>query len=137
MTQIQGPCLKKTKFLLIDDTTLTRSVLRTILKDEGYTEIREAKDADSGFKMVEHFAPDVICLDIQMPGKSGLELLVELKVFCPDTPVLMITANSDRESIAASFQAGAAGYIVKPFSAAKVLDTINGVLEKISGTTGR
>lgn len=121
---------KKTKVLLIDDTSLTRSVLRTILRDEGYVEIREAKDADAGFKLAQYFGPDLICLDIQMPGKSGLELLLELKTLAPNIPVLMITANLDQASIDASIQGGADGYICKPFSASKVIGVIDGVLGK-------
>nr|WP_316641397.1 response regulator [uncultured Roseateles sp.] len=121
---------KKTKVLLIDDNALTRSVLRAILRDEGYTEIREAKDAEVGFKLVQHFAPDLVCLDIQMPGKSGLVLLNELQIYAPGTGVLMITASDDRETIEASLRGGADGYILKPFNAATVLKTVAEVLAK-------
>lgn len=121
---------KLTKILLIDDNSLTRTVLRTMLRDEGYHDIREAKDADVGFKLLQHFQPDLICLDIQMPGKSGLELLAELKVFTPQTPVLMITASNDRDTIEASVKGRADGYIIKPFTAATVLKTVESVMAK-------
>ena len=68
-----------TKILLIDDDELTRTTLRGILKSDGYTAIREATEADAGMKMALHFLPDVICLDVHMPGRSGLELLGDLK----------------------------------------------------------
>lgn len=123
-----GP--KKTKVLLIDDNTLTRSVLRAILRDEGYADIREAKDAEVGFKLAQHFAPDLICLDIQMPGKSGLVLLNELQIYLPESRVLMITGSDDRATIDASLQGGADGYIIKPFNAATVLKTVAEVLAK-------
>lgn len=126
--QASGP--KTAKVLLIDDNSLTRSVLRAILRDEGYGDVREAKDADAGFKLVQHFAPDLVCLDIQMPGKSGLELLNELQIYAPGTRVLMISGSDDRPTIEASLQGGADGYILKPFNADTVLKTVAEVLAK-------
>ena len=71
-----------------------------------------------------------------MPGKSGLELLLELKAQMPRIAVLMITANLDQTSIEACIKGGADGYICKPFSAAKVIDVIDGVLAKTSSGDG-
>jgi len=92
--------------------------------------IREASEAKSGLMLARHFAPDLICLDIQMPGKSGLELLAELKACAPRTPVLMITANSDAETVQACLVGHADGYIIKPFSAETLLKTVDGALTK-------
>jgi two-component system chemotaxis response regulator CheY len=124
----QAPEGKETRILLIDDNALTRSVLRTILRQDGFQAIREASDAKSGLALARHFAPNLICLDIQMPGKSGLELLAELKSLAPKTPVLMITASNDVKTVKACMAERADGYIIKPFSAETLLKTVAGAI---------
>lgn len=119
-----------TKVLLIDDHQLTRSLLRGLLKDAGYVHFREATDSPSGLKMAEHFGPDLVCLDVQMPGKSGVQLLAELKAVVPHALVLMVTGNSDRDTVVAAMNAGAHGYIVKPFNALTILKVIDGALAR-------
>lgn len=119
-----------TKVLLIDDHQITRSLLRGLLKDAGYQQFREATDGPSGLKMAEHFSPDLICLDVQMPGKSGVEMLAELKAVAPHALVLMVTASSDRDTVVAAMNAGANGYIIKPFNALTILKVIDGALAK-------
>jgi two-component system chemotaxis response regulator CheY len=120
----QEPALRTTKVLLIDDDQLTRKTLREILKDDGYTAVREANEAVAGLRLALHFRPDVICLDVRMPGKSGTELLIDLKARLPETPVLMVTSSNDRSTVEACLVRGANGFIIKPFSAEKLLNTI-------------
>lgn len=124
--------IASTKVLLIDDHQLTRSLLRGLLKDAGFHAIRQAADGDSGVKQAQHFAPDLICLDMVMPGKSGLETLVPLREVAPRACVLMVTASSDRETVVNCLNAGANGYIIKPFNAATVLRVIESALQKRS-----
>ena len=114
-----------TKILLIDDDELTRTTLRGILKSDGYTAIREATEADAGMKMALHFLPDVICLDVHMPGRSGLELLGDLKAQLPTAQVLMVTSSNDRATVTACIAGGANGFIIKPFSTGKLLTTVS------------
>ncbi|MBI3368473.1 MAG: response regulator [Burkholderiales bacterium] len=116
------------KVLLIDDHQITRSLLRAILREAGYLQFREAVDGESGIRVTEHFAPDLICLDVQMPGRNGVELLGELKALAPNAKVVMVTANNDRDTVVASVQSGASGYIVKPFNAATVIKVIERAL---------
>jgi len=113
-----------TKILLIDDDELTRTTLREILSGAGYTVVREASDAAAGLKMALHLRPDVICLDVQMPGKSGLELLTDLKAQLPAVRVLMITSSNNKATVDACIAGGANGFIIKPFSAEKLLTTV-------------
>jgi len=124
----EEPALRTTKVLLIDDDQLTRATLRLILKGDGYTAVREANEAVAGLRLALHFRPDVICLDVQMPGKSGMELLAELKARLPGTPVLMITSSNDRTTVEGCLARGANGFIIKPFSAEKLLETIEACL---------
>lgn len=124
------PPAQSTKVLLIDDNQLSRDVLRTILRDAGYVHIREASEAQAGLKLATHFEPDVICLDIQMPGKSGLTLLAELKVVLPRVIVLMVSAHNDRPTIEASVKDHADGYVIKPYNAATLLKTLAACLTR-------
>ena len=87
-----------TKILLIDDDELTRTTLREILRGDGYTVIREAAEAVAGMKMALHLRPEVICLDVHMPGKSGLELLADLKAQLPTARVLMVTSTRQQST---------------------------------------
>jgi two-component system chemotaxis response regulator CheY len=128
------PCLTTphgTKVLLVDDQQLTRSLLRGLLKDAGFTQFREATDAATGIRLAGHFAPDLICLDVQMPGISGMEAIQALKDAAPRAAVLMVSANNDRETVLGCLGAGAHGYIIKPFNASTVLRSIEAALAKI------
>lgn len=125
-----------TKILVIDDHALTRSLLKGLLKDAGYHAIREAMDGDAGVKLAQYFGPDLICLDMAMPGRSGLEMLGPLKEVAPRASILMVTANSERDTVVNCLNAGASGYIIKPFNAATVLRVIESALRK-RGTGGQ
>jgi two-component system chemotaxis response regulator CheY len=124
------PGLDNIKVLLIDDHDLSRSLLRQILKDAGFAKVREAADGAAGLAIARHFLPEIICLDNQMPGKSGLEMLAEFKVAVPLSAVLMITASNDKDTVLACIKAGARGYILKPFSADTLVKLIEGTLAK-------
>lgn len=125
-----SPSPKPTKVLLIDDNQLSRDVLRTILRDAGYVHIREASAADAGLKMATYFLPDLICLDVHMPGKSGVALLGELKVLLPQAVVVMVSASNDRSTVEASMKDRADGYVIKPFNAATLLKVLNTCLAR-------
>jgi DNA-binding NarL/FixJ family response regulator len=118
------------KILLIDDHDLSRSLLRKLLKEAGFAQVREASDGAAGLVIARHFRPELICLDNQMPGKSGLEMLAEFKAAVPQSAVLMVTASNDRDTVLACINAGARGYILKPFSADILVKLIEGVLAR-------
>ena len=119
------------RVLVIDDHQLTRSLLRAMLREAGYTTQRESGDAIGGLKLAEHFSPHLICLDIQMPKMSGIEALAGLKAAAPDAAILMVSGANDRETVMACVDAGAHGYIVKPFNADTVMRTVESALAKV------
>lgn len=121
---------RSARILLIDDNALTRSVLRNILREGGFQSVREASEAEAGMALARHFSPDLICLDVNMPGKNGIELLRELKAEWPKTPVLMITASSQPPVVEACAWAGADGYLIKPFSTETLVKTIEAALAR-------
>ena len=117
------------KILIVDDNDLMRTLLRGMLRGEEYEVIGEARNGLQAVEAVQRHAPDIVCLDVMMPEMDGLEALQVIKQARPNTIVVMITGNPSVDNVQESIQGGAAGFIVKPFNAAKVLDT----LRKVTG----
>jgi len=118
---------KRISVIIADDNDMMRSILRGMLRGEEYDVVGEARNGLSAVDMVERLKPDIVCMDVVMPEKNGVEALSEIKAKLPDTEVIMVTGNADPETVQESIQNGASGFIIKPFNAARVLDT----LEKI------
>jgi two-component system chemotaxis response regulator CheY len=112
------------KVLIVDDNDLMRTLLRGMLRGEEYQVIGEARNGLQAVEAAQRLAPDIVCLDVMMPEMDGLEALQAMKQTKPDLVVVMITGNPSVENVQESIQGGAAGFIVKPFNTAKVLDTL-------------
>jgi two-component system, chemotaxis family, chemotaxis protein CheY len=117
--------------MIVDDNDMMRALLRSILRGEEYDVIGEARNGNTAVEMAERLKPDIICLDVVMPEKDGLEALMEIKAARPETEVVMITSNADPDTVQDSIQNGASGYIVKPFNAARILDTLAKIANRI------
>lgn len=115
---------KRISVVIIDDNDMMRGILRGMLRGDEYEVIGEGRNGNMAVDIAERLKPEVICLDIMMPEKDGIEALREIKAANPATEVVMITSSSDPETVRGAIQNGAGGYIVKPFNAAKVLDTL-------------
>jgi len=115
--------------MIVDDNDMMRSILRAMLRGEEYEVIGEARNGNIAVDMADRLKPDIVCLDVMMPEKDGLEALSEIKAARPETEIVMITSNADPDTVQESIMNGASGFIVKPFNAARVLDT----LEKVAG----
>ncbi len=112
------------KILIVDDNDLMRTLLRGMLRGEEYQVVGEARNGLQAVDAVQRLSPDIVCLDVMMPEMDGLEALQAIKQARPETVVVMITGNPSKENVEESIQGGAAGFIVKPFNLAKVLDTL-------------
>lgn len=121
---------KRCSVIIVDDNDMMRSILRGMLRGDEYEVIGEARNGIAAVDIANRLKPDIICLDVMMPEKDGIEALCEIKVARPETEVVMITSSSDPETVQGAIQNGASGYIVKPFNAAKVLDTLAHVRAK-------
>ena len=115
---------KPISVMIVDDNDMMRSILRGILRGETYEVIGEARNGSIAVEMSERLKPDVICMDVMMPEKNGLEALFEIKAARPTTEIVMITGNADADTVQESIMNGAAAFIIKPFNAARVLDTL-------------
>jgi len=122
---------KRTTIVIVDDNDMMRGILRGILRGEEYEVIGEARNGNIAVDMAERLKPDIICLDVMMPEKDGLEALVEIKAARPLTEIVMITGNADPDTVQESIMNGASGFIIKPFNAARVLDALAKVTARL------
>ncbi|MEC5400167.1 response regulator [Uliginosibacterium sp. H1] len=114
--------------VVVDDNDTTRAMLRGILRQDGLDVIGEAKDGESALQVVRRLKPALVCLDVQMPGSNGLEVLQTIKAELPSVRVLMVTGATERETVQAAIAGGASGYVVKPFNAANVTTAVRRAL---------
>ncbi|MDO4705136.1 MAG: response regulator transcription factor [Comamonadaceae bacterium] len=113
------------RILLIDDHTLFRSGLRLLLKRQSDFEVvAEAADGIEGLKRARELQPDVILLDLNMPGLSGLEVLHILAQDLPACAVIVLTVSEDGEELAQALRSGARGYLVKNIDADALVASI-------------
>ena len=122
---------KRISIVIVDDNDMMRSILRSMLRGDVFEVIGEARNGVLAVEMASRLKPDIVCLDVIMPEKNGLDALCEIKVARPETEVVMITSNADPETVQESIQNGASGFIIKPFNAARVLDTLEKVALRI------
>ncbi len=113
------------KVLIVDDNDLMRTLLRTILRGDQYEVIGEARDGVEALELAERLRPDIICLDILMPKIGGLEALQTIRSMHPEIVVVMVTGSPSVDNVREAIQGGASGFIIKPFNAGKVLDTVS------------
>lgn len=122
---------KDVRILLVDDNDVTREVLRVILRSEGYAVVGEATDGGAALELALKLIPDIILLDLVMPKIGGHEILPKLREMLPNAKVLVVTANKDQDMVSEVVKAGIHGYILKPFNAQRIIDTMNAVLQKM------
>lgn len=104
--------------LLVDDHTLFRSGIRSLLqRHSDFAVVGEAADGVEGIKRAKQLRPDVVLLDLNMPGMSGLETLQLLLQDCPSAAVILLTVSEEAEDLTAALQAGARGYLIKNIDA--------------------
>ncbi|MET0962489.1 MAG: chemotaxis response regulator CheY [Noviherbaspirillum sp.] len=123
----------KTKFLVVDDFSTMRRIVRNLLKELGYSNVDEAEDGAMALSKLknEHF--DFVISDWNMPVMNGLDMLKSIRADASlaRLPVLMVTAEAKKENIIAAAQAGANGYVVKPFTAATLDEKLAKIFEKL------
>jgi two-component system chemotaxis response regulator CheY len=115
-----------TKVLLADDSSTMRTIIRRSLEANGVTDYVEAADGDQA---VAKFVPgefDLVLTDWNMPGKSGLEVIEEIRKQDKSIPIIMVTTEGEKSRVMQAIQAGVSDYLVKPFTA----DTLKEKLKK-------
>ncbi|MCX4164752.1 MULTISPECIES: chemotaxis response regulator CheY [Paraburkholderia] len=125
---------KGMKILVVDDFPTMRRIVRNLLKELGYGNVDEAEDGMAGLARLRSGTYDFVISDWNMPNLDGLAMLKAIRADAglAHLPVLMVTAESKKENIIAAAQAGASGYVVKPFTAATLDEKVNKILEKMA-----
>lgn len=121
------------RFLVVDDFATMRRIVRNLLKDLGFNNVEEAEDGLDALNKLRASTFDFVISDWNMPNMDGLQLLTEIRndAAFSKMPVLMVTAEAKKENIIAAAQAGASGYVVKPFTAATLEEKLNKIFEKL------
>jgi two-component system chemotaxis response regulator CheY len=124
------------KFLIVDDFSTMRRIVRGLLKEIGYNNAEEAEDGAVALQMMKNMKFDFVVSDINMPNMNGFDLLKAVKAddSLKHIPVLMVTAEARKEDIVLAAQTGAAGYIVKPFTKATLEEKVLKIMQKLSAT---
>ncbi|OGV73763.1 MAG: two-component system response regulator [Methylophilales bacterium RIFCSPHIGHO2_02_FULL_57_10] len=124
---------KNMKFLVVDDFSTMRRIVRNLLKELGFNNVDEAEDGVVALTKLKHGDFEFVVSDWNMPNMTGIELLQAIRADAKlkDLPVLMVTAEAKKENIIAAAQAGANGYVVKPFTAATLEEKLNKIFEKL------
>lgn len=124
------------KFLIVDDFSTMRRIIRGILKEMGCNSVDEAGDGAEALVMLRRGHYDFVVSDIDMPNMNGFDLVKAIKV--DDTlkhlPVLMMTDAANKEEILRAAQHGANGYVVKPFTKATLEEKLMKIMQKLAAT---
>ena len=125
---------KDMKILVVDDFSTMRRIIKNLLKELGYTNIDEADDGTTALEKLRQEKFDFVITDWNMPNMPGIELLKSIRSdpSLKDIPVLMVTAEAEKEKVVAAVQAGVNNYIVKPFTAATLKERIDLIIEKFN-----
>jgi DNA-binding NarL/FixJ family response regulator len=117
--------MSKIRVVLVDDHAILREGLRSLLNlQEDIEVVGEASDGASALELIERVKPDVVLMDIAMPGMDGLEATRRIKKDLPETRVVILTQHDNREYVFSLLQAGAVGYILKKSGGAEVINAI-------------
>ena len=125
------------KFLIVDDFSTMRRIVRNLLKELGYNNADEAEDGQIALSKLRSGLFNFVVSDINMPNMNGFELLREIRADdqLKKLPVLLVTAEAKKEDIVLAAQIGANGYIVKPFTKATLEEKLTKFVQKMSGST--
>jgi DNA-binding NarL/FixJ family response regulator len=128
------------RILIVDDHPLTREALSSLLAAHGFDVCGSASDGAQAILEAARLRPDVVLLDLSMPGLDGLSALPRLRQAAPDTEVVVLTASGTEENLLAAIRAGAAGYLLKTEPPERIAAFLDGVVNgeaALSGTVAR
>ncbi len=120
------------KILIVDDFSTMRRIVKNLLADLGYTNTTEADDGKSAWPLLQAGDFDFVVTDWNMPGMTGIDLLKNIRgdARLAKLPVLMVTAEAQRDQIIEAAKAGVNGYIIKPFTAVTLKEKIDKIFQR-------
>jgi DNA-binding NarL/FixJ family response regulator len=124
------------RILLVDDHPLTRSALAGLLAQHGFEVVGEASDGEEAVESAREVRPDLVLLDLSMPGVDGLTALPRLREAAPDCEVVVLTASGTEENLLGAIRGGAAGYLLKSEPPERIVDFLRGVARGEAALSG-
>jgi DNA-binding NarL/FixJ family response regulator len=122
--------------LVVDDHPLTRAALVGLLEQQGFPVVAEASDGEEAIDSARQLQPDIVLLDLSMPGVGGLEALPRVRAAAPDCEVIVLTASGTEENLLAAIRAGAAGYLLKTEPPERIAEFLDGVARGEAALSG-
>ena len=114
--------------LIVDDAAFMRMMLTDILVEKGHNVVGEAKDGEEALSLYKELKPDLVTMDIVMPGAGGIESIREILKIDPEAKILVVSALGQQALVKEAIEAGAKGFVVKPFKPEKVVEEIEKIL---------
>ena len=124
------------RILLVDDHPLTREALSSLLAQHGFDVVGEAADGRAAIEEAERLQPELILLDLSMPGMDGLHALPKLREAAPACEVVVLTASGTEENLLAAIRGGAAGYLLKSEAPERIAEFLSGVANGEAALSG-
>jgi DNA-binding NarL/FixJ family response regulator len=124
------------RILIVDDHPLTRDALAALLTQHGFTVVGEASNGEEAIAAAGTLQPDLVLLDLSMPGLDGLEALPRLREAAPACEVVVLTASGTEENLLGAIRAGAAGYLLKSEPPERIVDFLRGVANGEAALSG-
>jgi two-component system nitrate/nitrite response regulator NarL len=115
------------RILIVDDHPITRDALAALLGQHGFSVVGEAAEGEEAIELTRRLRPQIVLLDLSMPGLGGLEALPRLREAAPETEVVVLTASGTEENLLAAIRGGAAGYLLKSEPPERIAEFLRGV----------
>ncbi len=122
--------------LIVDDHPLTRAALAGLLEQHSFPVVGEASDGHEAVERARELQPDLVLLDLTMPGGGGLEALPRVRAAAPNSEVVVLTASGTEENLLAAIRAGAAGYLLKTEPPERIAEFLEGVAHGEAALSG-
>src|SRR5436190_12026682 len=124
------------RILIVDDHPLTRSALSGLLQQNGFSVVGEAGDGAAAIDLARELSPDLVLLDLSMPGLDGLGALPRLREAAPNAEVVVLTASGTEDNLMAAIRGGAAGYLLKSEPPERIVEFLRGVAHGEAALSG-
>ncbi len=113
------------RVLIVDDAAFMRMMIRDMLSENGYQVAGEAGNGEEAVKMYQELKPDIVTMDITMPGKDGITAVKEIKAIDSNARIIMCSAMGQQGLVKEAIQAGACDFLVKPFQQERVIQALD------------
>jgi len=124
------------RILVVDDHPLTRDALASLLAQGGFDVVGEAADGHEAIELARSLQPELVLLDLTMPGLDGLSALPGLREAAPDAEIVVLTASGTEDNLLTAIRAGAAGYLLKSESPDRIVTFLRGVARGEAALSG-